>query len=102
MRAYIIFHNMIVEDEWDGYTHFDVSEFQQGEDTETSHVDLTYSTDIPSNIAYMMGVRTRIRDRQMHQQLKADLDEHIWRKFGREEDNNQAQMFLSNFSRLFY
>ena len=87
MRACIILHNMIVEDERDGYTHFDVSEFQQGEETGTSHVDLTYSTDIPSNIANMMGVRTRIRDRQMHEQLKADLVEHVWRKFGRDEDN---------------
>ena len=58
MRACIILHNMIVEDERDGYTHFDVSEFQQGEDTGTSHVDLTYSIDIPSNIANMMDVRT--------------------------------------------
>uniref|UniRef100_A0A0D3DHL6 DDE Tnp4 domain-containing protein n=1 Tax=Brassica oleracea var. oleracea TaxID=109376 RepID=A0A0D3DHL6_BRAOL len=88
MRACIILHNMIVEDERDGYTLFDVSEFQQGEDTGSSHVDLTYSTDIPTNIANMMGVRTRIRDRQMHQQLKADLVEHIWRKFGLDEDNN--------------
>uniref|UniRef100_A0A0D3BXV0 Myb-like domain-containing protein n=1 Tax=Brassica oleracea var. oleracea TaxID=109376 RepID=A0A0D3BXV0_BRAOL len=88
MRACIILHNMIVEDERDGYTHFDVSEFQPGEDTGTSHVDLTYSTYIPSNIVNMMGVRTRIRDRQMHQQLKADLVEHLWSKFGRSGDNN--------------
>ncbi|XP_048624466.1 uncharacterized protein LOC125592892 [Brassica napus] len=87
MRACIILHNMIVEDERDGYTHFDVSEFQQRVDTGTPHVDLTYSADILSNIANMMGVRTRIRDRQMHQQLKADLVEHIWRKFGRAGDN---------------
>ncbi|XP_013632690.1 PREDICTED: uncharacterized protein LOC106338206, partial [Brassica oleracea var. oleracea] len=80
MRACIILHNMIVEDERDGYTQYDVSEFQQGEDTGSSHVDLDFSTDMPTNIANMMGVRTRIRDRQMHQQLKADLVEHIWRK----------------------
>uniref|UniRef100_A0A0D3EF51 DDE Tnp4 domain-containing protein n=1 Tax=Brassica oleracea var. oleracea TaxID=109376 RepID=A0A0D3EF51_BRAOL len=88
MRASIILHNMIVEDERDVYTQFDVSEFQQGEDTGSSHVDLMYSTDIPTNIVNMMGVRTRIHDRQMHQQLKADLVEHIWRKFGHDEDNN--------------
>uniref|UniRef100_A0A0D3CU29 Uncharacterized protein n=1 Tax=Brassica oleracea var. oleracea TaxID=109376 RepID=A0A0D3CU29_BRAOL len=79
---------MIVEDERDGYTQFDVSEFQQGENNRSSHVDLTYSTDIPTNITNMMGVRTRIRDRQMHEQLKADLVELVWSKFGRDEDNN--------------
>uniref|UniRef100_A0A0D3C950 DDE Tnp4 domain-containing protein n=1 Tax=Brassica oleracea var. oleracea TaxID=109376 RepID=A0A0D3C950_BRAOL len=88
MRACIILHNMIVEDERDGYTQFDVSEFQQGEDTGTAHVDLAFSTDMPTNIANMIGVRTRIRDRQMHQQLKHDLVEHLWTKFGRDEDNN--------------
>uniref|UniRef100_A0A0D3DCC1 DDE Tnp4 domain-containing protein n=1 Tax=Brassica oleracea var. oleracea TaxID=109376 RepID=A0A0D3DCC1_BRAOL len=87
MRACIILHNMIVEENRDGYTQFDVSDFQQGKDNGSSHVDLTYSTYISTNIANMMGVRTRIRDRQMHQQLKADLVEHIWRKFGRDEDN---------------
>uniref|UniRef100_A0A0D3ECS7 DDE Tnp4 domain-containing protein n=1 Tax=Brassica oleracea var. oleracea TaxID=109376 RepID=A0A0D3ECS7_BRAOL len=56
MRACIILHNMIVEDERDGYTHFDVSEFQEREDNGNSHVDLTYSIDIPTNIANMMGV----------------------------------------------
>uniref|UniRef100_A0A0D3A8S5 DDE Tnp4 domain-containing protein n=1 Tax=Brassica oleracea var. oleracea TaxID=109376 RepID=A0A0D3A8S5_BRAOL len=82
MRACIILHNMIVEDERDGYTQFDVSEFLQGDDTGSSHVDLYFSQDMPTNIANMMGARTRIRDRLMHQQLKADLVEHIWRKFG--------------------
>uniref|UniRef100_A0A0D3D864 DDE Tnp4 domain-containing protein n=1 Tax=Brassica oleracea var. oleracea TaxID=109376 RepID=A0A0D3D864_BRAOL len=88
IRACIIFHNMIVEDERDGYTQYDVSEFQQGEDTGSSHVDLTFSTDIPTNIGNMMGVRTRIRDKHMHEQLKADLVEHVWCKFGRGQDNN--------------
>uniref|UniRef100_A0A0D3EEG2 DDE Tnp4 domain-containing protein n=2 Tax=Brassica TaxID=3705 RepID=A0A0D3EEG2_BRAOL len=59
MRACIILHNMIVEDKQDGYTQFDVSEFQQGEDHRSSHVDLTYSTDIPINIANMMDSRRR-------------------------------------------
>uniref|UniRef100_A0A0D3ECK6 DDE Tnp4 domain-containing protein n=1 Tax=Brassica oleracea var. oleracea TaxID=109376 RepID=A0A0D3ECK6_BRAOL len=76
MRACIILHNMIVENEREDY------DFQQGEESGSSHVDLTYSTDIHTNIANQMGVRTRIRDRQAHQQLKGDLVEHIWRKFG--------------------
>uniref|UniRef100_A0A0D3CV48 DDE Tnp4 domain-containing protein n=1 Tax=Brassica oleracea var. oleracea TaxID=109376 RepID=A0A0D3CV48_BRAOL len=88
MRACIILHNMIVEDERNGYTQYDLSGFHQGEDTGTSHVDLDFSTDMPTNIANMMGVRTRIRDRQMHQQLKHDLVEHLWSKFGCDESNN--------------
>ena len=42
---------------------------------------------MPTKIANMMSVRTRIRDRQMHQQLKAYLVEHLWSKFGRDGDN---------------
>uniref|UniRef100_A0A0D3CER2 Uncharacterized protein n=1 Tax=Brassica oleracea var. oleracea TaxID=109376 RepID=A0A0D3CER2_BRAOL len=79
---------MIVENERDGYTEYDVSEFQQGEDTGSSYVDLTFSKDIPTNIANMMGVRTRIRDKHMHEQLKTDLVERIWRKFRGGQDNN--------------
>ena len=88
MRACIILHNMIVDDERDAYTLLDPSEFQQAEDNGNSHVDPNFSTDMPTNIANMMGVRTRIRDRQMHQQLKADLVEHLWSKFGGDEDDN--------------
>ncbi|XP_033147435.1 putative nuclease HARBI1 [Brassica rapa] len=82
MRACIILHNMIVEDERDGYSLLNVSEFQQGEDTGSSHVYVDVERDIPSNITNMMGVRSKIRDPHKHQQLKADLVEHIWHKFG--------------------
>uniref|UniRef100_A0A0D3AEU9 DDE Tnp4 domain-containing protein n=1 Tax=Brassica oleracea var. oleracea TaxID=109376 RepID=A0A0D3AEU9_BRAOL len=88
MRACIILHNMIVEDERDGYTLSNLSEFQHGDDPGSSHVDLDFQTDIPSNIANMMGARSRIRDQHKHQQLKADLVEHIWHKFGHNEDIN--------------
>ena len=70
MRTCVILHNMIAEDERDGYTQYDVSEFIQGEENGSSHVDLDFDRDIPTNIANMMGVRTRIRDRTMHEQLK--------------------------------
>uniref|UniRef100_A0A0D3E1J5 DDE Tnp4 domain-containing protein n=1 Tax=Brassica oleracea var. oleracea TaxID=109376 RepID=A0A0D3E1J5_BRAOL len=64
-------------DLWIWHAFFGPPEFQQGEDNGSSHVDLTYSTDIPTNIVNQMGVRIRIRDRQMHQQLKDDLIQHI-------------------------
>uniref|UniRef100_A0A0D3EGG1 14-3-3 domain-containing protein n=1 Tax=Brassica oleracea var. oleracea TaxID=109376 RepID=A0A0D3EGG1_BRAOL len=63
-------------------------EFQQGEDSGSSHVDLDFDMGMPTNIANMMDARTRIRDKSMHEQLKADLIEHLWGKFGRDEDNN--------------
>ena len=88
MRACIILHNMIVEDERDGYTLYNVTEFQQGEDSGSSHVDLDFDMGMPTNIANMMDARTRIRDKPMHEQLKADLVEHLWGKFRRDEYNN--------------
>uniref|UniRef100_A0A0D3C4B1 DDE Tnp4 domain-containing protein n=1 Tax=Brassica oleracea var. oleracea TaxID=109376 RepID=A0A0D3C4B1_BRAOL len=86
MRACIILHNMIVEDERDGFTQFDVSVFAQPESNRSSQVDFTYSTDMPSNLGNMMSVRNRVRDKTIHQQLKADLVEHIWQKFGTNQD----------------
>uniref|UniRef100_A0A0D3C2K7 DDE Tnp4 domain-containing protein n=1 Tax=Brassica oleracea var. oleracea TaxID=109376 RepID=A0A0D3C2K7_BRAOL len=88
MRACIILHNMIVQDERDQNTQFDVSKFQQGDGNGSSQVNLTYSTDIPSNMGNMMNVRTTIRDRRIHERLKADLVEHLWSKFGGDQDNN--------------
>uniref|UniRef100_A0A0D3AB60 DDE Tnp4 domain-containing protein n=1 Tax=Brassica oleracea var. oleracea TaxID=109376 RepID=A0A0D3AB60_BRAOL len=77
MRACIILHNMIIEDERDGYTQFDVSVFAQPESNRISQVDLTYSIDMPSNLGNMMSIRNRVRVKTIHQQLKADLVEHI-------------------------
>ncbi|XP_056858888.1 uncharacterized protein LOC130507965 isoform X2 [Raphanus sativus] len=75
-------------DLWIWHAFFGPPGFQQGEDTGSSDVDLTFSTDTPSRIADMMRMETTIRDSQMHQQLKADLVENIWRRFGHDGDNN--------------
>ncbi|XP_018467308.2 uncharacterized protein LOC108837596 [Raphanus sativus] len=94
MKACIILHNMIVENERDdvvwvnergGYIRYDISGFQDGEG---SHVDLNFSTNTDSMIPDMIPTETTIRDIQMHQQLKDDLVQHIWHKFGHEGDNN--------------
>ncbi|KAG2318386.1 hypothetical protein Bca52824_011599 [Brassica carinata] len=88
MRACIILHNMIVEDERDGYTQFDVSDFTQPDSNQSSEVDFTYSTEMSSNLGSMINIRNRVRDKTIHQQLKADLVENIWEKFGTNQDFN--------------
>ena len=88
MRACIILHNMIVEDERDGYYQNDLRGFHEREDTGTSHVDLSFSSHMPSHITEMMEARNDIRDRQMHLQLKDDLVQNIWYKYGPSQNNN--------------
>lgn len=53
---------MIVEDERDKYTQYDVSQFQQGEGNGSTQVDRTYSTNMPSNLCNILGNRIRLRD----------------------------------------
>lgn len=45
-------------------------------------MDLTYSTNMPTKMANILGNRIQIPDRNVHHQLKSDLFEHIWQKFG--------------------
>ena len=74
MRACIILHNMIVEDERASRTNYNVDEFE--EDVQT------FSVNMPSTVGSTLERRTSVRNRQVHQHLKNDLIENIWTKFG--------------------
>ena len=62
--------------------------FAQPESNQSSQVDFTLSTDMPSNIGNMMSIRNRVCDKTIHQQLKADFVENIWQNFGINQDFN--------------
>ncbi|XP_013665085.2 putative nuclease HARBI1 [Brassica napus] len=79
MRACLILHNMIVKDERDSYTLEQELEQENGTGTTPGR---SFSVSMASNLEGFGDGHTRIRDRQAHHQLKEDLIENIWNKFG--------------------
>ncbi|XP_056848834.1 uncharacterized protein LOC108836391 [Raphanus sativus] len=67
MRACIILHNMIVENERSTYTQYNVEEFIEGEDNGSSHVDGNFDRDHRNGVAHRMVAEARIRDQTTHQ-----------------------------------
>ncbi|XP_048603704.1 uncharacterized protein LOC125581769 [Brassica napus] len=51
----------VEQNERNGYTQYDTSEFEEGDSSRSSEVDMSYSTDMPSNLGNMLGVRSHVR-----------------------------------------
>jgi len=83
MYACIILHNMIVEDERGSYDIPDDNTYEQGPfsaQTAGLHHEPIYG------FADVLEKHREIRDRQTHHRLKEDLIEHIWQKYGAEQN----------------
>ncbi|XP_074271416.1 uncharacterized protein LOC141595350 [Silene latifolia] len=74
MYACIILHNMIVENEGDQITNF-VPDIDEGP-------PINYNQGSIEEFRSTLHRRADVRDRDIHHQLRADLVEHIWQRFG--------------------
>lgn len=85
MRACIILHNMIVEDERDTYNRsWEHPESEQSSSVgpSSSFVPPEFQVHVQARSESDIHTRFELRDRAKHIQLKEDLVEHIWQKFG--------------------
>jgi hypothetical protein len=78
MKACIILHNMIIEDECDP------NGVQQGDDYEQvlESISTTVSRERTTEVQNFIQSHIRIRDRETHSQLQDDLVEHLWQLHG--------------------
>ena len=80
--ACVILHNMIVEDERHTYANFDLSYDQTG--SVIPPVEIYHG--LHSDFQTYIQRRSDLRQRHTHRQLQADLVEHIWERFGHENN----------------
>ena len=84
MYICIILHNMIVEDEHNSYGARNDYDYDQ---ENSSSPLLQYHQGPIHEFARMLEINTTIHDRPTYHRIKPDLIEHIWQRYG----GNQEQ-----------
>ncbi|KAK1631803.1 hypothetical protein QYE76_006118 [Lolium multiflorum] len=73
MQACVIMHNMIIEDDRKNHARSHVGPYEcQGPLAEVDH-------ELPADFADFLAMHAEIPDSNVHEQLQADLVEHLWR-----------------------
>ncbi|KAK1663445.1 hypothetical protein QYE76_051604 [Lolium multiflorum] len=73
MQACVIMHNMIIEDDRKNHARTHVGPYEcEGPLAEVDH-------ELPADFANFLAMHAEIRDSNVHDQLQADLVEHLWR-----------------------
>lgn len=80
MKACIILHNMIIEDERDANRaeDFDYEQVPESIPITVSHEH----TEEFSQFAAFIAAHEKIRNRETHSKLQLDLVEHLWQRYG--------------------
>jgi hypothetical protein len=74
MYAYIILHNMIINDERD-------SDYDGNYHTVTFFVAPSITYEAPASLTIILQKETHLTSRLMFSNLQSDLIEHVWNKF---------------------
>jgi hypothetical protein len=73
MQAYVILHNIIIEDERDEEDDFN---YHQEGTRELTHEE--YQNRDPLVLEEFLRIHKKIEDRSSHEQLRNDIVEHLW------------------------
>ena len=57
-------------------------------------MDVSDSPEMLPNLGNMLRIRSHVRNRHLHEQLKYDLIENIWNKFGNDEDELLLYVYI--------
>ncbi|CDP06307.1 unnamed protein product [Coffea canephora] len=79
MYTCIILHNLIVKDEGDAIRNWDA-------DDDDPRISVTQG--LAENFQYYLQRNAELCDREVHHQLQSDLVEHIWERFGGNNNEN--------------